>query len=204
MRLRSNGLRPRLPSINPERSRGAPQTTRVIDAFHLVRGELLGEALHRALVLGRDQHAARVLVEAVHDAGPRHAADPFERRPAMGQKRVHQRAVQIAGRGMHHEPRLLVDDDEIVVLVEDDERNVLRLRLGRYGRRHGDGIALARFDPEVRVSYRGFAFAHAAFFDQRLEPRARQIGQPLCQEMIQPPASMHVARVQLAQLSVHG
>ena len=47
----------------------------VIGALDGVVGELLGEAAHRALGLGGDQKAARVLVEAVDDAGPRLAAD---------------------------------------------------------------------------------------------------------------------------------
>jgi hypothetical protein len=34
-----------------------------------MRGELFGEAAHRALGLGGDEKTARVLVEAMHNAG---------------------------------------------------------------------------------------------------------------------------------------
>ena len=66
----------------------------------------------RRVGLGDDQQAARVLVEAVHDARPRHAADAREARAAMGDQRVDERAGRIAGAGMHDEPGRLVDDDD--------------------------------------------------------------------------------------------
>src|SRR6202042_114227 len=49
------------------RARRAPDDG-VIGALDGVVGELLGEALHRALGLGGDEEAARILVEAVDDA----------------------------------------------------------------------------------------------------------------------------------------
>ena len=53
----------------------------------------------------------------------------------MGEQRVHQRAVEIAGGGMHHEPGRLVQDDQIRVLKQYGERDALRLRrCGRRGR----------------------------------------------------------------------
>ncbi len=55
----------------------------------------------------------------------------------MGDQRVDQRARRIAGAGMHHESGRLVDDDELVVLIDDIERDGLGARLGRGGRRHG-------------------------------------------------------------------
>ena len=73
---------------------------------------------------------------------------------AMGDQRVDQRAVGIARRRMHDEPRRLVDDDEVLVLVDDVERNILALRLGGRGGGHVDRVGLARFDPVVGVSYR--------------------------------------------------
>ena len=47
---------------------------------------------------------------------------------AMGDQRIDQRAVGIARRRMHHQPRRLVDDDEVLVLVDHVERNILALR----------------------------------------------------------------------------
>ncbi len=42
------------------------------------------------------------------------------------QQRVEQRAVGMPGRRMHHQPGRLVDHQNLVVFIDDVERNVLR------------------------------------------------------------------------------
>src|SRR4029077_10158012 len=69
----------------------APPYHRVIGALDRMMGKLLAEAGHGALVLGGDEKPAGIFVEPVNDAGPRHAANAFERSAAMGDQRVHQR-----------------------------------------------------------------------------------------------------------------
>src|SRR6185369_12004876 len=59
--------------------------------------ELLGEGAMGLVGLGNDEKAARVLVEAMHDARARHAANAREARAAMGNEGVDQGAVDIAG-----------------------------------------------------------------------------------------------------------
>ena len=49
----------------------------------------------------------------------------------MRDQRVDQRAGPVAGGRMHHEALRLVDHDQVVVLVDDIERDVLGLRLRR-------------------------------------------------------------------------
>ena len=74
----------------------------------------------------RDQdHAARVLVEPVHNAEPFRAAACGELRSAMMNQRVDQGAGPISRRRMHDEPRLLVQRQHRVVLVENLERDRL-------------------------------------------------------------------------------
>ena len=85
----------------------------------------------RAVVLGDHHQPGRVLVEPVHDAGPAHPADAGQAGAAMGDQRVDQRAGLVAGRRMHHEALRLVDDDDVVVLVDDIERDILALGLRR-------------------------------------------------------------------------
>jgi hypothetical protein len=78
------------------------------------------------LVRLRDQdHAARVLVEPVHDAEPFRAAARGELRSAMMNQGVHQRAGPIPHRRMHDEPRLLVQRQHRVILIENLKRNRL-------------------------------------------------------------------------------
>ena len=90
----------------------------------------------------------------MHDTGPGLAADRQHAGPAMGDQGVHQRAVEIAGGRMHHQPRLLVDDDQILVFVNHLKRDILALRNGRRHRRHRHREIVVRFDPVVGVFYR--------------------------------------------------
>ena len=55
---------------------------------------------------------------------------PVELLAAMGDQRVDQRAVGIAGRRMDDKARRLLDDDEVLVLVNHSKRDVLALRRG--------------------------------------------------------------------------
>ena len=78
------------------------------------------------------------------------------------------------GRGMHHEARRLVDDDEIGVLVDDVERD----RLGRRapigpgaGRRHAPPRSRARASAAGRRAACRRPRATAPSRDQRLQPR---------------------------------
>ena len=123
--------------------------------------------------------------------GPRHAADAGEARAAMGDQRVDERAVGIAGAGMHDEPGRLVDDDDGVVLVDDVERNCLRLRgLALTGARHADFEAVARFDRVFHVFYGRRAERDAALSDQGLQAGAAQLGKAAAQEAVEPLASV--------------
>ena len=54
---------------------------------------------------------------------------------AMGDQGIDQGAVGIARRGMHHQARWLVDDDQVLVLINHIERNILAARHGGNGRR---------------------------------------------------------------------
>ena len=84
----------------------------------------------RRVVLGDHQQPARVAVEAMDDARPRDAGDPAVLRSAgAGEQRVDERvAVVMAGRRVDDEAGRLVDDQQVVVLVDDPQRDV---RCGR-------------------------------------------------------------------------
>ena len=97
-----------------------------------VVGELRGQRLVGAVVLRRHQEPGRILVEPVHDARALDAADPGQARAAMGDQRIHQRAGLMARGRMHHEAPWLVDDDDVVILIDDIERDILAAGLGRH------------------------------------------------------------------------
>ena len=117
-------------------------------------GELRGQRPMRAVVLRHHHQPGGVLVEPVHDAGPPLAADAGEAVAAMGDQRVDQRAGPMAGGRMDHQIARLVDDDDVVVLIDDLERNRLRRGLGRLGRRHGDDDLVAGIDAMARIADR--------------------------------------------------
>ena len=102
--------------------------------FHLAVVELAGQFLVRRVVLGHHHDAAGALVEPMDDPGTDRAADPAQVLDVMEQ-RVHERSVRSASRGMDHHAGRLVDDDDIGVVEEDDERDVLSLRPSRRTRR---------------------------------------------------------------------
>src|SRR5699024_12738788 len=55
-----------------------------------------------------------------------------------------------AGR-MHHEPRRLVDDDQVLVLVDHRQRDILADRIGRLCRRHDERERIALDDLALAV-----------------------------------------------------
>ena len=105
----------------------------VIPPFHGVGGELDHKAVMRLLRLRDDQKAAGVFVDPVHDPRPFHAADAGKLVPAVGQERVDQGSVRIAGCRVDHQTGRLIDDEQVGVLEDDVEPDRLGLRDGVLG-----------------------------------------------------------------------
>ena len=84
-----------------------------------------------AVVLGRDHDAADLAVEPVDDARPQHAADAGQAGAAMGQQRVDQRAVGMAGRRVDDQAGGLDQHDQVLVLEQDLQRRAPRRRVSR-------------------------------------------------------------------------
>ena len=166
-------------------ARGAPHHG-VIGPLDGPMLELPGEAVHGTIILGGNKKAARVLVEPVHNSRPGLAAESAERGAAMRYQCVDQCAVGIAGGRMHNKTGGLVDDDEVVVFVNDRERNILRLRFCRDRRRQADFVGIPRFDPCVGVSYFFARARDVSGFDQLLQPRAADVGKARGEKLIEP------------------
>ena len=151
-------------------------------------GELRAQRLMGRIVLGRDHQAGGVLVEPMHDAGPPDAADAGKACATVRDQRIDQRPGFVARRGMDDQPLRLVDDDEVVILVDNIERDGLAFRFGRARRGHVDCDRIPRGDMICGVAnrrriVRGLRRApfcgrgsnkHLARENQRLEPRSRQ------------------------------
>jgi hypothetical protein len=133
--------------------------------------------------LGHDQEPRGVLVEPVHDtgtAGPAHAGG--ER--SVGEHAGGQRAPGMAGPGVDDHPGGLVEDEDVVVLVDDGERDRLGLELGGRRRRDLDVHALATAQA-VRGPAGRAVHPHAPGGDQRLQAGAGELGHGLGQPAIQ-------------------
>ena len=139
-----------------------------------------------AVGLGRDHHAARVLVEPVHDARSQHAADAREVL-AVKQQRVDERAGRMAGRGMDDQPGGFIDHDQLAILVEHRERDRLGDQLERLRGRNGDLDRIA--EPHARPGFhRNDAIdGDVTVFDQALDLRPRQLGDRTRDHGIEPP-----------------
>ena len=116
-----------------------------VGLLHRPRGEGGGEVALHALVLRHDDDAGRVLVEAVDDAGAV-GADRLGQRAEVVDQRVGERAVGLSAAGVDGEARGLVDHEQELVLVDDDERDVLRLDRQGPRRRDADLDVLAAGD----------------------------------------------------------
>ena len=104
-----------------------------VELHHRAFGELLREREVGLVVLGHEQAAARVLVEAVDDARPGDPADPAELSVAMMEEGVDEGVLVMADGRMHHDAGRFVEHEHVGVLVEDLQRNVLRQRFGGLG-----------------------------------------------------------------------
>ena len=147
-RLVDNAVRPvgRAPDKSPIATLKAPAPA--------VIGELRGQRPMGPIVLRYDHQAGGVFVEPVHDAGTPHAADAGQALPAMGDQRIDQRAGPMAGRRMDHKAAGLIDDDDIVVLIDDIERDRFRLRVWPAPAAARQQDLVARIDVEARIADR--------------------------------------------------
>lgn len=112
-----------------------------IDFSHRARGELFRKIAMGRVVLGYDERAAGFLVEPMHDPRPFLSADPGQIF-AMGEERVDERVLLMAGAWVHYESGRFVKDEEIIVLEENVERYRLGLRVAplNFGLAHFDDV----------------------------------------------------------------
>ncbi len=104
----------------------------------------------------------------------------------MRDQRVDQCSRGVACRGMHHQAPGLVDQDDIVVLEHDIERDVLALRLGGGGLRHVDYDRIALGDMISGVADDGVLDGHGTGEDQRLQPGSRKLRSALREHAVKP------------------
>ena len=149
-----------------------------------------------AVVLGHHQQPGGVLVQPVNDARTRLAADARQR-PAVKQQRVDQRAAGMPGRRMDHQASRLVDHQQVVVFVQDVERQGFGGKLGRTRRRDVQRNGFAPAHPVIG-GQRAAGGGRPALLDEPLDLRARQacprprpgVGEARRQDLVEPRAGI--------------
>ena len=145
-----------------------------VEFFHGPAGELADERLVGDVRLGDDDAAGGVLIQPVDDAGALDAADAGELALAMMQQGIDQRAVGISRCRMDDHAGALVEDDQIVILEEDFQREVLRGVVERDGFGDDDGDAVAEFHGVARLGGAAVEL-DVLLADERLDARAGKV-----------------------------
>jgi len=161
-----------------------PGDKREINFFHAARPKLDRQSPVRLIVFRDDEAAARFLVETVHDAWPFFAADPGKG-GAMMEQCIDQRVFPMTRARMNHETGRFINDNEIVVLEKNLQRNRLWLIVDLFQRWLDQVDMVARADEIARSRYFPIEFNELGA-DQLLEPRARKSGQLTCKKPIEP------------------
>jgi hypothetical protein len=118
----------------------------------LALGEHLAELAVGAVVFGDEDQAARLLIQAMDDAGAEIAADVGEfvevEEECVDEGPSVAGVICAAGSGVHHHASGLVDDSEELVFVEDVEGDVFRDGVEGFGLGRAfdlDGFAAVEF-----------------------------------------------------------
>src|SRR6516225_4925446 len=124
--------------------------------------------------LSDHQEAGRILVEPMDNSRPAYPADAREAVAKVGDQGVDERASPIAWGGMHDEPRRLIDNEQLFILVNDRERDVLRFRLSRHRRGYVERDRCTRVNTVVRLNNRPTRDGDVAGENKRLQVRSGQ------------------------------
>ena len=143
-----------------------------------------------AVALTHHQDPGGILVDAMDDSRAQFTANAAQV-CAVAEQRIDQGTVGVARGRMHHHAGRLVDHDQMLVLIEDGQRNVLSNRPGLNWRRLPDD----RFIPwtQLGAGLGGFAVdQHAALIDQTLDLRASEPQIRIYEKVVQPHTQVRI------------
>ena len=149
-----------------------------IGTLRRLRLNLLRQRHMRRIILRANHNAAGVLIQTMHNARTDNTVDARQIL-AMIQQRIHQRAAVIAGSRMHHHAARLIDNHDVIILIDDIQRNILRLHIQRLRLRQRHGNLLAQLQLIIRLE--NLSATHStSLVQQLLHIRARKL-QQCCQ-----------------------
>ena len=135
--------------------------------------------------LGNEQQPARILINAVDNAGADNAVYPRKVALAMPQKCVDEGALIVTRRGVNDHALRLIDHEQVAVLIHYIKRDILcpDRKLLRLGHGEADDIALPRLMILLNLS----AVAHhKSVGKQPLHKRTGILAESLRQSFIKP------------------
>ena len=142
------------------------------------------QLIHQLLVglqgLRDHQQATGVLVDPVNNA----AAWNVGQIRAVIEQAILQGAVPVAGSRMHDQPGGFVDDQEFLILMDDDQRDGLRLHRGRGRGLGGQRHSFATPDPMLGHSWRAVEQGRA-LANPDLKPASGKFGKQGAHGLIQ-------------------
>ena len=146
-----------------------------IGTLRRFRLNLLRQRHMRRIILRANHNTAGVLIKTMHNARTDNTVDARQIL-AMIQQRIHQRTAVIAGSRMHHHAARLIDNHDILILIDDIQRNILRLHIQRLRLRQRHGNLLAQLQLVIRLE--NLSATHStSLVQQLLHIRARKLQQ---------------------------
>ena len=149
-----------------------PARDRKIGLMHAALRKIFDEPQPGPFRKRHDHKAGGVLVQTMHDAGPR----PFLKRKLRKARQhpMHQRARRAARTRMHGQPGGLVDHGDVRIAVHDVERPLFRRqRVRRSG--HGELHNLTGTHPVIGIRTGRAVHKTAALLHQLLHPAAGKL-----------------------------
>lgn len=148
--------------------------------------------------LGHDQQPGSFLVQTMYDTGPRQLSQ-FRR---MVQQGIQQCPFRIAGSRMNDQSSRLVDDQYLVILVHDGQRDILRPPVAGRAFRNAHVHLFAAV--QLVAGARRQTIDHdPAFTNPLLKLRARMLGQKPGQGLVQSPGGFRRRYGQANRWSIH-
>ena len=118
---------------------------RFIKAVYRVLLNLAAESKIAFVILCTDQQTAGILVDAMNDSLTFDSIAACQFSTAVVQQRIDQRSLAVAGSGMNHHVLGFIHHQQVLVLIDNLQRNLLRLRLFGGGKQFTPVIFVAVF-----------------------------------------------------------
>ena len=109
-------------------------------------GELLRDTPVGSIIFADNDTAGGVLVDAVDDPGTKNAVDPGQTPLAMIHDRVDKGTGVMTGGRVNDHILGLIDHQDVIVLIQDVQRNIFRENIGEHPDRQKNIDRLPSFD----------------------------------------------------------